>query len=405
MSFMLAATTAVVGAPSPDQFPQSEATITQWISSLSSGESAVTSIYQHAWGLWSLVTGETSMTSEGQTLRAFETWVTPDGVNGPPRAGRLRAFQHLASNPLGFVRYNPAAAQHVRAEGLDRSATLATLLAGGEPSIPAFSSSTLVVKAVYRLASASALVDGRYYALPVWEGPPATPQAYGPDAWPHSVWVDLGRGATDRTGVYALADFISFRLSAQDALRANAEQPGTGAVAGDVALLVGMHVASRETARWTWQTFWWAPDADNPPAPSGAAQAQLRPAMLDRAARHYAMAAAYEMATPNPPVFGGSNGGRSVYAYNPYIEAALGTGDLPDSVAGFGPDGTPQPNNVGIESNCMSCHARATFNPDHLSTAPRLSGARYVDLGDPDFVGTLQTDFLWSIANPTASTP
>ena len=37
-------------------------------------------------------------------------------------------------------------------------------------------------------------------------------------------------------------------------------------------------------------------------------------------------------------------------------------------------------------------------NPARLATAPRFAGARYVDLADPQFVGTLQVDFLWSIA-------
>jgi hypothetical protein len=41
---------------------------------------------------------------------------------------------------------------------------------------------------------------------------------------------------------------------------------------------------------------------------------------------------------------------------------------------------------------------RATYNPNLRPTAPRFSGARYTDLGDPQFVGTLQVDFLWSIA-------
>ena len=46
------------------------------------------------------------------------------------------------------------------------------------------------------------------------------------------------------------------------------DKPGTNAVAGDVAILVAMHVSTRETARWTWQTFWWTPTPENPHAPS-----------------------------------------------------------------------------------------------------------------------------------------
>jgi len=45
----------------------------------------------------------------------------------------------------------------------------------------------------------------------------------------------------------------------------------------------------------------------------------------------------------------------------------------------------------------MSCHIRANYNPNNLATAPRYSGARYTDLNDPQFAGTLQVDLLWSL--------
>ncbi|MGH7959379.1 MAG: hypothetical protein ACREH8_20545 [Opitutaceae bacterium] len=41
---------------------------------------------------------------------------------------------------------------------------------------------------------------------------------------------------------------------------------------------------------------------------------------------------------------------------------------------------------------------QATCNPHQRTTAPRFTGARYVDLGAVEFVGTLQVGFLWSIA-------
>lgn len=399
------AAVAAGSAPPAERFPQAEATITGWVSGLDADPAAQAAVDAHAWALWRLATAVTDQTQSGQRLRVFETWPTSDALAGSATPGRLRTFRRLAANPLGFVRFNPAAADHIREQALMRPAALETLLAGGASGVPPFPSGALALKAVYRLASAAASVEGHYYILPVWEGPPASPQAYGPDAWPHSAWIDLRSDAVDRPGVYALSDFISFRLSPEDAARVNAEEPGSNAAPGDVALLVGLHLASRETARWTWQTFWWTPQPDNPPAPSSAALAAIRPADLTLAARHYALTTAYAMAMPNPPVLGGSNAGRAVYAYNPYIEAALSPADLPDSVAGEGPDGTLQPNNCGVESNCMSCHARAAYNPDNLSSAPRLAGARYTDLADPGFVGTLQTDFLWSLAAASSSSP
>ena len=190
---------------------------------------------------------------------------------------------------------------------------------------------------------------------------------------------------------------INYRLSAVDATALNADKPGTGASAGDIAILVAMHVAGREIARWTWQTFWWTPDPDSPPAPSSPAIASQRPNQLRGAARSYAMAQTYTLQTPDQPYVGGENSGAAVYAYNPWIEARFAPADLPDSLPGLDPNGLPATNNHGVQTNCMSCHAQANYNPNRRVTAPRFAGARYVDLADPQFVGTLQVDFLWSI--------
>src|SRR5678816_1263905 len=119
---------------------------------------------------------------------------------------------------------------------------------------------------------------------------------------------------------------------------------------------------------------------------------------LRGAPRNYAMALGYTMLSPDQPYVGGSNSTPAVYVYNPWLEARLGPGDLPDSIPGFAPNGQSAANNHGVQTNCMSCHAHATYNPNQRPTAPRLTGARYVDLGAAEFVGTLQVDFLWSIA-------
>ena len=239
-------------------------------------------------------------------------------------------------------------------------------------------------------------------------------RSWAPTQWPGNVWIDLfdggsGRGAVDEVGeadgssrtdatTYPLANLIHYRLSAADAVALNQEKPGTGAAAGDYAILVAMHVAGREIARWTWHTFWWTPTPDDPREPSSIAIASRRPAQLRGAARNYAMALAYTMLTPDQPYVGGENSGAPVYTYNPWIEARLGPTELPDSLPGLDPHGGATGNNFGIQSNCMSCHVRANYNPNLRATAPRFSGARYTDLGDAQFVGTLQVDFLWSIA-------
>jgi len=230
------------------------------------------------------------------------------------------------------------------------------------------------------------------------------------------VWVDMqgggqGSGGVDNVGnpdgssrtdatTYPVSSFIYFTLTAEDAKLVNAaREPGNklrAAQAGDVNLLTAMHVAGRETTRWTWQTFWWAPNAETPPPPSSAPIAALRPAQLAGAARHYAMALAYSNLAPADPYVGDSNAGESIYAYNPYLEAGFGPADLPDSIPGMS-GGQPVANNVGTQTNCMSCHGGANYNPANISTAPNYTGDRHVNLDDPRFRGTLQVDFLWSL--------
>jgi hypothetical protein len=464
----------IIPEPAPDpqipgfRFPETEATITSWVTALSKGDAvsavdAAEKIQRHGWGIWTSLTKETGQLYEGQFLRVFETWLTPDDLHGaaaprsldlltpsprgraplqdvverpsaPPKRrinGRrsLRsdsaedepvpealpaADPDMADRLAGFVKFDPSAATHILRQDLLNAETLKALLLGGAQGIPPFPSSSLVVKTHFQVMRSAALVDGRYFALKVWEGPPPTPQAIPPTQWPAVVWIDLlnggqGRGRVDAVGAqdgnsrteattYPLSGLMHYRMSAADAAALNEDQPGTQAQAGDIALLVAMHVSGREIARWTWQSFWWTPNPDDPPAPSSRAIASQRPDQLRGAARNYAMAQTYTMLIPDPPYVGGGNVGAAVYAYNPWFEARFSPKDLPDSLAGSDPNGQPATNNHGVQSNCMSCHAQASYNPRGLATAPRFTGARYVDLSDPQFVGTLQVDFLWSIA-------
>jgi hypothetical protein len=109
------------------------------------------------------------------------------------------------------------------------------------------------------------------------------------------------------------------------------------------------------------------------------------------------MSIGYSMKDPPQPNTGGKNVGNSVYVYNPWLEAGFVPKGLPASQPGTF-DGKPVANNVGVQTNCMSCHAQASYSP----TRPRLetilyTGDRYIDLKGPQFKGNLRTDFLWSI--------
>ncbi|MBI4625303.1 MAG: hypothetical protein HY736_19045 [Verrucomicrobia bacterium] len=435
-------------------FPESEATLTGWITEMTRGTTAATTpsaaekIHLHGWGLWAALTLETAQIYEGQRLRVFETWLTPDDLKEypglrsvgalsllPQRRAPLRKIDQLkeidddivelaraaartgtpsGARVVGFVKYDPTAAEHIIRQELLNTAALNTLLQGGAQQIPVFPATALVVKPLFQVIKLKDLIDGRYYALKAWPGPPEIPQAVPPAQWPGAVWIDVleggdGRGAIDEPAAadgstrsdsttYPLSSLIHYRLSAVDAAVLNADKPGTDAGAGDFAILVAMHVSSREIARWTWQTFWWTPTPGDPHPPSSPAIASLRPDQLRGAARNYAMAQTYTMLTPDQPHVRGENVGAAVYAYNPWIEARFSPAELPDSLPGLDPNGQPAGNNHGVQTNCMSCHAQATYNPNRLPTAPRFAGARYVDLADPKFLGTLQVDFLWSIA-------
>jgi hypothetical protein len=148
-------------------------------------------------------------------------------------------------------------------------------------------------------------------------------------------------------------------------------------------LLVGMHVITKETPDWTWQTFWWSNDPEN------SALGRDRPRSVRAPWNHYDMDVAYAMTRA---------GGRPWVAYNPYLETNLGgwvldSGAPDDSVAW-----------TGVETNCISCHRRAAWRAsgDTSFVSPRYGPAGQVYAGDSSiFAGFVKTDYLWSIAERT----
>ncbi|MFD0893906.1 hypothetical protein KBB96_10825 [Luteolibacter ambystomatis] len=436
-----------VPVPLPDpkipgyHFPENEATILKWVADSSvtdptASAAADNQIYLHGWGIWASLTAETDQTENGQKLRVFETWLTPQDITAASQAGKnesllklprgsrpvLEEFRqlkhHKGKDPhleaagtatvLGFVKYDPTAADHIMKQGLLQKSVLDQLLSYGADEIPVFPVTGLALKPVFQVIKKSDLVDGRYYQLPVWPGPPSTPQQWGSTTWPASVWIDVkdggsGKGEIDKAPkkdgssrtdatTYPVSSLINFKLNPDQAGALKAK----GAAEGDYAILVAMHVSGREITRWTWQTFWWTPTPANPLAPSSDAIAKARPVQIKAPAANYAMSIAYTTELPSPPYVGGDNKGNSIYAYNPWLEAGFGPSDLPDSIPGTY-NGQPVQNNYGVQSNCMSCHGAANYNPNNVSTAPDYSGDRYISLGDPRFSGTLKVDFLWSL--------
>lgn len=434
-----AGTIQPVGLPDPKipgfRFPEAENTILQWVKANKQKE-----INIHGWGIWTAL----NMPSGEQDLRVFETWLTPDNIMAARltrvenlaklertlpiptvphqfhhgKARRLAALPNLPSvnQPLVTVQYDPNAANHIKDNKLFQVATLNALLTEGKTDVPAFLPPSVALKPTYITAMSSNLVDGRYFRLEAWPGPPPQPQQYGPGAWKQWVWVDVqdpgvgkGTGKVDTVGTpqsrtpettYGLGCFIFRKLNtveaqAENAVRTAIVGKNAGvAVSGDYRILVGMHVTSREITRWTWQTFWWTPQPDTPPAPSSSEIVGDRPAALKDAPRHYAMSIGYDMLTPATPNSGGGDNGTPIYVFNPWLEAGFGPDDLPDSKS-WTFQGKTYENKYGMQTNCMSCHEQANFGSK--ANAPDYTADRYIDLNGRSFNGVLKVDFLWSI--------
>ena len=400
--------------------PEPESTVVGW----AADPDSAAPMSLHMWGLWTALTAMTDETYLGEPLRVFETWYTPDDIKASETSGApltavsrrprtLTAMNQLvptsraAATVKGFVKYDPSAAAFTESNDLMVMSVLQALLDRGATAIPNFPPTAMTLKPVFApgFVEGPPLIQGRYYVLPAWPGPPPTPREWDHDLWGQCVWVDTrdpsdgpGTGAVDtacdttnisRTPetTYGLGRFINFTIEET------------------VYVLIGMHVTSRETTRWTWQTFWWTPTPDAPLEPSSPSIAAARPAQLQGAPRNYAGCYVYSMLDPPQPNTGGSNTGNSVYCYNPWLEAGFGPSVLTASLPGLH-NGVPVRNDYGVQTNCMSCHAQARW-PARLDSVNgynpcSYTGDRYVNLDDPAFAGTLKLDFAWSIQGNVA---
>jgi hypothetical protein len=177
-------------------------------------------------------------------------------------------------------------------------------------------------------------------------------------------------------------------MNKQDSAQGMNNNPNSGygtAKKGQIALLVAMHVTTKEISNWTWQSYYWTPNRNQPGAPSSNLAASLRPSQITGAAANYACVAAYVMLTPNNAENNNPKAG-PMFGYNPYLEA------------GFGPAVFTFPNTYnkafqyGVQSNCMSCHALAIPAPTGQYTTDQN-----ISLYDSYFKKQVSIDFAWSI--------
>jgi hypothetical protein len=437
---------------SGEPFPQSETTINGWVYG-----NDTSALYAHSWAIWAGLTDFTGSVN-GVPVRAYETWATPnnmiyriqsgigfDAVRGntllkrqqllhprgrfelslpnqfrnlKPKLRAAKAVSDGDTNIFVAVAYNPAAAQHAIINKLFLQSTLNGYLRQGYTQMPVFPNSAITIKPVYKIIlknESSPYVKNGVYTMPGWPGTPSPAVTYPEQDWNACVYIDLAgpgpsgssidQGCKGQTAAstFQLSDFISHTITAAEA-PGIAGQTGLNVSAGDIAILVGMHVTTRETTRWAWQTFWWSANPGQPYTPSSGTIAAARPGVLDAAASHYAMAVAYQMVAPAQPIIGGKSVGTSVIAYNPHLEAGFDPATF-QAKGSIDDNGTIITNEYGVQTNCMSCHGQAQYQstPGYY----KLDGGAnrenpyaadyYFSLDDPSFNGKLQLDFAWSI--------
>lgn len=409
------------------QFPTDSVTIDQWISS-----NQEDSLYHHTWQIWNMINQKTSIVQEGDTLRDWMTWLSPQQIRdgSKPKTKRMitlekpRQFHGKSITEMDpsfnvSVQYNHDAADFAKANDYFSATKLKSLLSSGTGTIKDFPNASITIKPAYYVIEK----DAEYARLPIWKGPPTTPGPFPTNAWNSYVYIDLTNNSsgknvtcdsTESSGSgkcnYNLDDFIYYRLTAEEAAAS-----GGNAQEGDYAVLLGMHLTTKETKRWTWQTYFWTATPENPPFPSSAEVAQNKAFIKDKAVAHYATTVAYQMISPVQPYTGGNLQGEPVYAFNPYLEAPFDFGPnkeirLPGYIESS--SGLIE-NKYGIETNCMTCHATSHYTPNGTPNNNDFYIAdTYVDMkegkvftkiaGDQRdsilvFVGNLKTDFLWSV--------
>ena len=147
-------TLTAVPLPNPQvpgfTFPESEATILGWTYDLGNNTpgapAAFTNLNVHGWGLWTALTMQTAQVDDGERLRVFETWYSPQEVDQIPAQSKVGAlpllrrqrsvlrnfvqFEHglepterpsMPANTgnetvFGYVKFDPTAAAHVVAQ-------------------------------------------------------------------------------------------------------------------------------------------------------------------------------------------------------------------------------------------------------------------------------------------------
>jgi len=446
-----------VGPKPVRSYPSSNATIQRWISTgnnrairahgwdIWQSITATTASGQPTWQTWysghelfEMTSGQTRLNARARhgliefTVRPTTGHVPSAMLRGPdgiPFNGAERTF--------AFNRFSQTTAQYIWNKRLNSGNTLRdTLIAMANHRVPLISREVLtsadstdslsfVLKPVFQFISGKEVT-----AVPYWNGDNSSTTYDSlnpvPSRWRQAVAVDptgrLKAGDSVRMvvnneqpqwlKVVPLSAFYHITITREDS--ANFTQFGAqngdfigvandtsyqavlmAVRPGNIGLLMAMHTTGKEIPNWTWQSFWWG---YNPNDPQFGAD---RPRSIGAPWNHYNMTIVYSMT---------DIAGKPIVAFNPYLETSL-EGKIPN-----GP-GNPKDSTAwsGIITNCMSCHRRAAigYGSDSVPVGPPYGPAAFVSAGDPVIftqpygntrIPVLKTDFLWSVAI-RASTP
>ncbi len=445
-------------APPVRTFPSSNATIQTWINA--NNDVSIRAHGWDIWQSITTATRFNQMPVWQTWISGYELFEDTGGTNlfarakkGVVQFGVRRNAAHASMLPhdlkasaayiraervFAFNRFTFSTARFIATKGLNKAQTLqdtnAAFSRRGTPLVSrailtsrdSTDSSSFVLKPVYQFISGTEVS-----AVPYWFGDSskATTDSANPIAstWRQAVAVDptgkLQPGDSVRLPVnnegykwckvVPLSAFYWIRITKEDSIAFTQFGASNGdfiGLANDtsfqavieavrpgrIGLLMAMHVTGKEIPNWTWQSYWWAINPQDPQF------GRDRPATIPEPWNHYNMTVAYYMMR---------NNGTQNIAYNPYLESSL-SGSLPK------PDGKPTDSTqwTGVTTNCMSCHRRASvaFYVDPKPDTVAATGALYgndmqVNANDtvvftqrvpglPKRVPLLKTDFLWSVA-------
>jgi len=390
------------GIPNTRDFPLSESVLKGYLE-----KNDIRSMRQHAWVIFGALT---EPSRRDRRFARWQTWYDKSEALAPSPASHNEIRLQLSyfdgslqggaasrpvprNPPAGSVPleslqvvFNREAYEAIQGARLYSVGTFQDCLRKQVHDIPdsVFPPSSIAIKAVWDYVS-----DGEPKKIFVWDGERSAPGIEVNSNLSRKVCVAADAGLCPQgpgePEFRSVRSFYNVRLDGFSTVRS--DWFPSGPIPKGYAILTGLHFATREQKNWVWATFWWHDHSDRQPFADG------RPSSIRGVWRNYLMTVSYDMDKPREP------DGKPHIAFNPYLEARF-------------PD--------GVESNCMSCHRRASWIAGGDPRVPYLSSTGRV--WDSDLRGAVvrgkaaaeatyfdtpfdsperfKVSFLWSLTKP-----